>query len=556
MEMPKVSVIITTYNRGRFVCAAIESVLAQNFRDAEIIVVDDGSRDDTYKLLKRYGSSIYYIYQKNKGRSVARNNGIRLSRGEYAAFLDDDDIWLPGKLESQVAFLDSHPACALAHTFTELMDERGQPLKKETKKHLRLYRRALRSGYVYEAMSRVCLMFTSSVVMRRHCLSKVGLFDPSMETFEDWDIYLRLALKYEIGVIPEPLVRIRIHAAHSTQDEFTRGRISVSLKHLGILDSLDDPASRARARYNFYLHLANAYYIAMDTEKIRGYILRALSLNLPVLPRLNLGFNLWAVLLFPGLVRKIRGIKAASGLAKRQDYPQRIKPLETFGGPLASHLKRYEFAARFCKGMVVLDAASGVGYGSGYLADIAKEVIGLDISAEAITYAKEHYQKENTRFEVMDVCSLNFPDRYFDLVCSFETLEHLNEPLKFLAQIKRVLKEDGILIISTPNVKRTVSNPDNPYHKMEFSRKDFNNILRKHFSRVEIFGQRRRQSLIHYWILKVDVFHLRGLLSGALRRKVCHGLASSSWDEAGLDDFIISKEMIHRAAELIGVCRQ
>ena len=554
--MPKVSVVITTYNRGRFVCGALESVLNQDFKDLEIIVIDDGSIDCTSKLLNKYSAAIYYVYQKNMGRSAARNSGIKFSRGEYIAFLDDDDTWLPGKLERQVVFLDSHPHAALANTFTELMDEYGRPLGKETKKHLRSYHKAMRIGYTYEGMSRLCTMYTSSVVIRRCCLDKVGLFDSSMEAFEDWDIYLRLALKYEIGVIIEPLVKIRIHAAHSTQDEFTSGRISVSRKHLAILNSLEDTLFYRRARYNFYLQLAKAYYIRGDVQKSRENAILALGLNLPFRARLAIELNLWGILLFPGLISKLRQFKVASGLNKGRDYPQRIIPLETFGGPLASHIKRYEFAARFCKDKVVLDAACGVGYGSAFLASIVQEVVGVDISPEAITYAKEHYRKENTRFEVMDVRSLNFPDRYFDVVCSFETLEHSDEPLKFLAQIKRVLKEDGMLIISTPNAKRTVINPDNPYHKVEFSRKDFNNILRKHFSRVEIFGQRRRQSLVHYWIQKIDVFHLRGLLSGALRRKICHDLATNSWDEAGIDDFIISKEKMRRATELIGICHK
>ena len=554
--MPKVSVIVSTYNRGRFVCEAVESVLNQTFRDFEVIVVDDGSTDNTPDLLKKYASSIHYIYQRNKGRSAARNSGIRLCRGEYIAFLDDDDIWLPGKLERQVAFLDLHPEAALAHTFTELMDEYGRPLEKETKKHLRSYHKAIRIGYTYEGMSRLCVMYTSSVMLRKSCLGRVGLFDPGIEAFEDWDIYLRFALKYEIGSIPESLARIRIHRAHSTQGEFTRGRISVSLKHLNILDSIDDPFLRERLRYNFYIHLAHAYYIAMDTEKTRRYIIQALSLKLPVLSRLHIGFNLLAVLLFSGFVNKIRGIKAASGSGKQQDYPQRIKPLETSGGPLASHLKRYEFAARFCGGKVVLDAACGVGYGSARLASIAREITGVDISAEAVIYAQGHYQKENIHFQAMDVCNLSFPDGYFDIVCSFETLEHLDAPLEFLAQVKRVLKEDGMLIISTPNVKRTVINPANPYHKVEFSREDFNDALRKYFSRVEIFGQRRRQSLAHYWIQKIDVFHLRGLLSRALRRRVCHSVATRSWDEAGLEDFIISKEALSCSTELIGVCRK
>lgn len=237
-------------------------------------------------------------------------------------------------------------------------------------------------------------------------------------------------------------------------------------------------------------------------------------------------------------------------------HPERIIPSQAFGGPLAVHMKRYEFANKFCKDKIVLDAACGVGYGSFYLSKTAKEVTGVDISAEAIAYAKEHYQKENTRFRVMDVCSLDFPERHFDTVCSFETLEHLDNPLEFLAGVKRVLKEDGILIISTPHAKRTVIKPENPYHNVEFSKNDFNGALRKYFREVEILGQRRRQSLIHYWIQKADIFHLRGVLSGSLRRKICHGIATHSWDEASVEDFIISKKAMGRATELIGVCKK
>ena len=552
--MPKVSVIITTYNRSRFICGAVESVLRQGFKDLEIIVVDDGSTDDTPRLLKKYASSIYYVCQRNKGRSAARNSGIRLARGEYIAFLDDDDTWLAGKLKRQAAFLDSHPDVALAHTFTGLMDEYGRPLRKETKRHLQSYHKAMRLEYTYEGMSRWCVMYTSAVMIRKACFARIGFFDSNIEAFEDWDIYLRFALEYKIGTIPEALVRIRIHPAHSTQDEFTRGRIKVSRKHLSILDSLGDSDWISRARYNFYLHLAKAYYISGDIQKSRQNIILALKLELPVLARLSLGLNLWVALLFPRIVNKLRQLKAASARGKGYGYPQRIIPQETSGGPLASHIKRYEFAAGFCEGKVVLDAACGVGYGSARLSAVAREVTGVDISAEAVIYAQGHYQKENIHFHAMDVCNLSFPDGYFDIVCSFETLEHLDAPLEFLAQVKRVLKENGILIISTPNAKRTVIKPDNPYHNMEFSMKDFNDTLGKYFSRVEIFGQRRRQSPVHYWIQKIDIFHLRGLLSGALRRGICHSVSTRSWDEVGVEDFIISKEDLNRSTELIGVC--
>lgn len=237
-------------------------------------------------------------------------------------------------------------------------------------------------------------------------------------------------------------------------------------------------------------------------------------------------------------------------------YPERIIPKETFGGPLASHLKRYEFAKQFCAGKLVLDIACGVGYGSACLAETAKEVVGGDISEEAILYAKEHYQKENIRFKVMNAGHLEFPDKYFEVVCTFETLEHLENQEKYIAEAKRVLTDEGVFIVSTPYAKRTIYKPKNPYHKIEFSREDFQSLLERYFSKVEIFGQRRLQSTIHHYLQKIDVFHLRVFLSSFARRRICHITATRSWDEAGLEDFVIGREKIGKAQELIGVCRK
>jgi len=236
------------------------------------------------------------------------------------------------------------------------------------------------------------------------------------------------------------------------------------------------------------------------------------------------------------------------------NYPERIIPNETFGGPLASHIKRYCFAKSYSVNKVVLDAACGVGYGSFYLSEVANEVIGVDISEEAIAYAKKHYQKENMQFRQMDIHTLMFSDKYFDLACSFETLEHLDDPERYISEVKRVLKDDGIFIISTPYFKKTLHKPKNPYHKIEFSQEDFSNLLEKYFNKVEIFGQRRLQSFLHYYLQKIDVFHLRALLSSYIRKKICHVLLTHSWDEADSGDFVISKEKIWWATELIGVC--
>jgi 2-polyprenyl-3-methyl-5-hydroxy-6-metoxy-1,4-benzoquinol methylase len=385
-------------------------------------------------------------------------------------------------------------------------------------------------------------------------LDRIGLFDPNTVSFEDWDFYLRFALEYRIGTILEPLVRFRIHKAHTTMDEFTHGRINTAMKHLAMLDSRNNFPFRNRVRHNFYTHLANAYYIDMQLTMFRTYALKAIKLNPLILFRSRLGLHFLLSLMSPRVNQKIRQLKGLQ-FRKAHLYPERIIPEETFGGPLASHLKRYDFIKLFCVNKMVLDAACGVGYGAHYLAKNAKEVIGVDNCEEAIAYAKEHYKKVNIQFKVMDVCNLEFPDRYFDMVCSFETLEHLDDLEKFISEVERVLKEDGIFVVSTPHVKKSTRNPKNPYHKAEFSPKEFEGLLKKHFMTVEILGQRRLQSNFHYYLQKIDIFHLRAILSAFIRRKICHAVATRSWDEADLSDFVISKEGIRRATELIGVCR-
>ncbi|MCM8782637.1 MAG: hypothetical protein NC828_06290, partial [Candidatus Omnitrophica bacterium] len=130
----------------------------------------------------------------------------------------------------------------LVHTSVELIDENGNFLAEATRNRCKDYKKALKFAYNYESMSHVCTILISSVMLRRHCLEEVGYFDPLTETFEDWDFYLRFALKYRIEIIPEALVRFRIHGAHSSLAEFTRGRINTSLKHIRVLvDSYNTP---------------------------------------------------------------------------------------------------------------------------------------------------------------------------------------------------------------------------------------------------------------------------------------------------------------------------
>lgn len=199
--MPRVSVIIPTYNREHIVLNAIQSVIDQTFKDFEIIVVDDGSKDRAEETVKnKYGDKIHYFYQMNKGVPAARNQGIKIARGEYIAFLDDDDIWLPEKLRHQVTLLDSYLNVGLVYTNYYKV----QSGKKSANTYFDIFRpyrgRVLRELY---KKNNIC---PSSVVLRKKCIDKVGLFDESLSQAEDYDLWLRLAVHYDFDFIEKPLV--------------------------------------------------------------------------------------------------------------------------------------------------------------------------------------------------------------------------------------------------------------------------------------------------------------------------------------------------------------
>ena len=128
--MCKVTVVIPVYNGGRYLRESIDSVLAQTFHDYEIVCVDDGSTDDSPVLLQEYGQRLRVVRQENSGQSAARNVGVKLARGEYIAFLDQDDVWYPSKVQNQVAVLDAEPDVVLVHCNFDRIDERGRMLER------------------------------------------------------------------------------------------------------------------------------------------------------------------------------------------------------------------------------------------------------------------------------------------------------------------------------------------------------------------------------------------------------------------------------------------
>ncbi len=194
--MSMVSVIIPTYNRREFITIALNSVVAQTFQDYEIVVIDDGSTDGTREVLAPYQHVVRYFYQENRGIAAARNRGIREAQGEYLAFLDSDDYWLPSKLERQIACFKANPHFGMVATRCSSITPQGTFRKRN---------RPGTSGWILQDLFTANFIRTSSAMVTRECLNTTGLFDESLPECEEYDLWLRIAAHYPIGFINEPL---------------------------------------------------------------------------------------------------------------------------------------------------------------------------------------------------------------------------------------------------------------------------------------------------------------------------------------------------------------
>ena len=211
---PRVSVIIPTYNCKEYICEAVDSLLNQSFKDFELIIVNDGSTDGTEEVIEyyinRFPEKIEYIKQKNKGAAAARNAGIRASSGEFIAFLDADDLWLPNKLTAQISVFDTHPSIGLVHTNVYGF---GGPSGTYLGRYWMTSEQIERhSGHIFlDFFFRNIRITFSTVMIRRTCLTNVGLLDEYLNKFggEDRDLLLRVLWEYKAYFINHPLAKYR-----------------------------------------------------------------------------------------------------------------------------------------------------------------------------------------------------------------------------------------------------------------------------------------------------------------------------------------------------------
>lgn len=272
----RVSVIIPVFNGEASIARAIQSALAQDYSELEVLAIDDGSTDRTAEVVRGFGDRVVYCHQHNQERSVARNTGLALAQGEFIAFLDADDWWLPHKLARQIAHAEAHPDLGLIYSWVHVANEAGT--------HLRLLgdeRPASEAAGadLFEWFLLGNSVPTLSVVVRRECLDEVGIFDEAITYIEDWDLWMRIASRYPVGHVAEPLACYSVRHAYLPA-AFARHQLQI--KRLYVIEKTlaarpnvgTEVKTRAYLRAHWYSALID--FGIKDVHAAHGWIAQAL----------------------------------------------------------------------------------------------------------------------------------------------------------------------------------------------------------------------------------------------------------------------------------------
>lgn len=248
-----VSVIIPTYNRAQYISETIESVLAQTYSNLEIIVIDDGSIDNTKEVISKYISKIKYVRQPNSERGAARNHGLRLAKGEFIAFLDSDDLWLPDKIEKDLKFFADNPAVGVICTNALQIDADSNQVKiLEARGH---------SGKVTEKLLGNNFVLMATHLIRTNLIRSINGFREERELAgsEDWEMWVRLSTITEFAFLPRISAKIRTHLANTMNNADGMNRsMNYALKIMSESGYLTDKQKKLLFKTRAYISLVNA----------------------------------------------------------------------------------------------------------------------------------------------------------------------------------------------------------------------------------------------------------------------------------------------------------
>lgn len=271
-DNPIVSVIIPTYNRAHLIGRAIQSVLNQTYQNLEIIVVDDGSTDNTGEVIKKFQEHdkriIYIKHEKNKGGSAARNTGIKAARGEYIAFQDSDDEWLPEKLEKQMeVFKNTSSKVGVVYTgFWRIKDNEKTYIPQSWVKQ--------KDGNIYFELLKGNFVTTQSIVVRKVSLERVGYFDEKLPRLQDWELVIRLSKYYDFKCIDEPLLTSPFtpDSISANNDALVKAFELILNKHFKDFNKHKEILSKHYFNIGINLCLSNNF------EKGRNYLIKAINI--------------------------------------------------------------------------------------------------------------------------------------------------------------------------------------------------------------------------------------------------------------------------------------
>jgi glycosyltransferase involved in cell wall biosynthesis len=275
---PGVSVVIPSYNSAAYLPEAIDSALNQTVAPLEVIVVNDGSTDETPQILERYRGRLVVITQENRGLSGARNSGIAAASGELIAFLDADDVWLPEKLEKQVACLAEHPRAGLVHSAAHWWNpETGERSIRSNGNPHQVAGACYKEFFAYNRVT------VSTIVVPQECLAQVGNFDEEIRrpTTQDYDLCIRIARHYELAYVDEPLVLYRLHTSNASNQLLPIWEDALYVLRKALQDDASLRRTVGRAAVNdrlfeVFFQIGRLYHDAGQPAAARRHFLQAL----------------------------------------------------------------------------------------------------------------------------------------------------------------------------------------------------------------------------------------------------------------------------------------